>query len=711
MKPHAFFLFVLLLLIITSQAQEHFYPVGNFTDAMNINILEAKVNGIDLESGDEIGIFSGDLCVGNAVLDKTLEGVFDTKTKSAIAGSDDSETSNIDGFTNGAIIVFKFWDASEELEFDVTDVKYFNPNNGDEIAPRTFQIGATAYVSLNSTYNYPPVASAGPDLVLHERGYGQLDGSGSNDLNQDSLRFHWTDLDTFGLSELNVPSPELTAPEISNDKDYRFVLVVNDGVYNSAPDTTIVTVLNVPLPPVANAGADLIQVNEKDMVELDGSKSFDPDGKPITWSWELPESSIEMTSGDSGYASFVAPEVETDSVISAILTVTNSSGLSDSDTVFIKIMNVNLAPVAIAPNDAVLEEGEQLVLDGSNSFDADKGPAGLMYKWKCLNGNSLTDVDKLNAVFTAPFLLADSTFFCTLTVYDGESYSVPDTVLITVLHKNLPPVAVAGEDLVVDEGVSVVIAGNSSYDPEGDTLLFEWFSDYLVFDDVSSSTPVFIAPEQQKDTTVEVILKVSDKAILSGYDTVRVTIRNVNIPPEWVSVPSDTAYPGMEYRGLIEVTDADLYDSISITSEGLPLWLHFIDNGDGSAELIADTVPYSDAFQGSWEFAIQASDGTATIDTTFSLYVTFYSGISPSDLSDFMVFPNPASDWVTIRLEKPVISKTILRIYNMSGNLLHEQLVIQQNTLLSLEAFSRGVYFFEVVTGNRVCGLAKVVVD
>jgi len=139
--------------------------------------------------------------------------------------------------------------------------------------------------------------------------------------------------------------------------------------------------------------------------------------------------------------------------------------------------------------------------------------------------------------------------------------------------------------------------------------------------------------------------------------------------------------------------------------------LNFTDNGDGTAVISADTIPYIDAFAGNWEFAIRASDGTANIDTTVSLFVTFYTAISQSAHSVFTVYPNPAKNDVSIQLESPVISKTLLRIYNVSGNLICEKEIKEQYTQYNLSELSHGMYLFEIISKGKATSVAKVLVD
>ena len=693
MKLHACFSILLILLVTNASGQTHYSPVGNFTDAMNINLLEVKVNGINLEKGDEIGIFDDDLCVGNAVLDNSLDSVFDIKTKSVVAGSDDPETADKDGFKGGDTIKYKYWDSSEEVEIEFTEVNYYNPSNGNEISPPKFKIGATVYVSLKATYNYKPKSNAGPDQILYEGESGQLDGSGSFDLNQDPLTYFWYDLDTLGLNEPDVKNPAFTAPRVVDDKEYRLVLVVNDGTYFSDPDTTIVTVLNVTSGPVPNAGADTIQTYERDTVFLDGSKSFDPDGLQIRYNWELSESGIELINKDSAYAYFIAPEVNAESLIYAVLTVTNSSNIFQKDTVFIKIENENIAPVAVAVYNTEVNEGEQVVINGSNSFDPDEGPSNLTYHWKSLNGGNISSTTNEEIIFTAPWLLSDSTFYFSLIVFDGDKYSIPDTVVIKVKHENLKPIANAGNNITVSEGDEVVLNGKLSFDPEGKTLLYEWISDYLILDDTNASDPLFIVHEVQKDTTVMVRLKVSDKELWSDPDTIWITIQNINKAPVWGSLPTDTAYMGRSYRGNINVYDYDIYDSIRITITDLPTWLSFVDYGNGTAELYADSVPHFDNLSDDLNITLQASDGMTTIDTTFTLHIDIVTGINEPKLNNLTVFPNPVHDWLTIQYNDEIQSSIILKMFNTSGILVHEEILKQQITKINLSELTRGNLF------------------
>ncbi len=86
---------------------------GNPYLAMNIYIIAADIDGIELIEGDEIAVFDGDLCVGSAILNDTLT---NSTILNIIASTDDPGTTSIDGFQVGNEITFKFWDSINQKE-------------------------------------------------------------------------------------------------------------------------------------------------------------------------------------------------------------------------------------------------------------------------------------------------------------------------------------------------------------------------------------------------------------------------------------------------------------------------------------------------------------------------------------------------------------------------------------------------------------------
>jgi len=131
----------------SSACPQHFHTVWEGTfgyDHMNLNILSAQLDGFDLQPGDEIGIFDGDICVGYGKVSQTIG----MQNILSVVVSRDDGTGN--GFTQGNNITYKFWDCSASSEYLVQHVQYYN-NQLNPVSPPAFDAGATAFVELAAT--------------------------------------------------------------------------------------------------------------------------------------------------------------------------------------------------------------------------------------------------------------------------------------------------------------------------------------------------------------------------------------------------------------------------------------------------------------------------------------------------------------------------------------------------------------------------------
>lgn len=122
----------------------HFVPVwsGNGVDQMNINIYSALLDGLDLEHGDEIGVFDGELCVGAGVVDQTIT----SGNLLTLVVSRNDGTGN--GYTPGHPIAFRYFDLSASREVPQVTAAYDDENPAWSTSG-TFEAGATAFAALN----------------------------------------------------------------------------------------------------------------------------------------------------------------------------------------------------------------------------------------------------------------------------------------------------------------------------------------------------------------------------------------------------------------------------------------------------------------------------------------------------------------------------------------------------------------------------------
>jgi hypothetical protein len=93
--------------------------------------------------------------------------------------------------------------------------------------------------------------------------------------------------------------------------------------------------------PNAVAGADQI-VKEGSTVTLNGSESRDPNGVILSYSWrQIPTSHfITLSGADTPVWSFIAPRVSADTTLTFELTVTDSNGLTDKNTVNVLVKHI-----------------------------------------------------------------------------------------------------------------------------------------------------------------------------------------------------------------------------------------------------------------------------------------------------------------------------------------------------------------------------------
>ena len=393
-------------------------------------------------------------------------------------------------------------------------------------------------VTITVQASTAPTADAGADQTVEEGALAVLDGSASNDPENQALTYAWTQTGgspNVTLSSATATRPAFTAPSVTADTDLVFSLTVTDaGGLSSAADTVTITVRNN-VAPTADAGADQ-RVGEGAAVALDGSGSSDPEGGTLTYAWTQTGGSpnVALTGAATAKPTFTAPSgLSANAVLTFTLTVTDPQGNTGTDTVTVTVPTAtnNTAPTADAGTDQTVAEGATVTLDGSGSSDPE-GDA-LTYAWTRTAGPTvtLTGATTASPTFTAPSqLAANATLTFSLTVTAGGKSSTADTVTVTVTAgANDAPTARAGTDQRVAESATVTLDGSASSDPEGETLTFAWTQTAGTTVQLSSSTaakPTFTAPSSlSANETLTFSLTVTDaRSLGSTADTVDVVV-------------------------------------------------------------------------------------------------------------------------------------------------------------------------------------------
>lgn len=203
-------------------------------------------------------------------------------------------------------------------------------------------------------------------------------------------------------------------------------------------------------------------------------------------------------------------------------------------TLVIGVPAVNEPPVANAGADQIVNEGDLVTLLGSGT-DSDGTIAS--YAWVQTSGPtvSLSNPAVAQPTFTAPQVAVQQVLSFKLTVTDDDGATGEDFVNVTVNdvpEANLPPIANAGPDQTVNQGVQVQLTGAASSDPESQPLTYTWTQTEgpaVSLSDAAAQSLTFIAPSDlSADALLRFSLTVFDGVNTSAPDTVDVNVIVVN---------------------------------------------------------------------------------------------------------------------------------------------------------------------------------------
>ncbi len=325
--------------------------------------------------------------------------------------------------------------------------------------------------------NAKPVADAGMDQAVFLNDKVTLDGSGSTDADANGLTYSWAIVSlppnsTVVLSDSTVVNPTFVPDSVGQ---YEIELTVNDGLLVSDPDIVIVTAGLVNTKPVADADADQA-VLEGNPATLDGSGSSDANNDSLTYAWAI-MASPEGSNASLSESNVVMPALTTDmsGIHVVALVVNDGTDDSEADTVMVMVGGENTAPVANAGANQTVVEGNNAMMDGSASADADGN--ALTFKWS-FTSSPVNDPDPMltNPDTATPTFPANvtGTYSVQLIVNDGTVDSEPATATIMVGDGNTPPVASAGPDQAVFSEEEVALDGSASTDADGNPLTYSW---------------------------------------------------------------------------------------------------------------------------------------------------------------------------------------------------------------------------------------------
>lgn len=427
--------------------------------------------------------------------------------------------------------------------------------------------GSGDSVPVVTPTNHSPVANAGTDQTVPADAVVSLSGAASTDPDGDTLTYIWSfdhvpegstiteAAAPFSANHTNDPTTTFTPDRLGT---YVISLVVRDthGA-TSAADYVVVNAGEPDTVPVANAGADQA-VPVGTAATLDGSGSYDPLGRALTYSWTVVQkpdgSAVTAVSDPASATPTLTPDKK--GVYVASLVVDNGLVTSSADTVTVTATATDSAPVANAGADQAVEDCTTVSLDATGSADPDLDP--LTYYWDVQlkpAGSTVTRSTFSDPASATPTFYPDvaGTYVLSVAVSDGTTWSTPDTVTLTASERsyNTAPAVNAGADQAISAGTAecelsgyvyncdecadqTVTIGSDAVinDPDGDPVTYRWEildGSATIANDASLTTTVTLSdlePEEPgvcNDIETRVRLTVTDCTGASVSDVVNLT--------------------------------------------------------------------------------------------------------------------------------------------------------------------------------------------
>jgi len=509
---------------------------------------------------------------------------------------------------------------------------------------------------------------------------------------------------------------------------------VSDGLHNANGDVTI-TLNNVNETPTdILLSASYIDENVIANSAVGTLGTMDPDAaNTFTYTLVAGVGSTDNASFNiSGNSLMIisSPDFETKNSYSVRVRTEDQGTLSYEKEFIITINDLNESPTDMALSASSIDENvvANSAVGNLSSMDADVANT---FTYTLVAGVGSTDNASFNVsgnslqITNSPDFETKSSYSVRVRTEDQGGLSFEKVFTITINDLNESPTDIALSTSSIDENVVANSAvGNLSSTDADAASTFTYTlatgtgdTDNASFNISGNSLEIIGSPDFETKSSYSVRVRTEDQGSLSFEKVFTITINNVNdnapdIIAGTYSIDENSA--NGTSVGTITATDADgLLNSLtfSITSGNTnsafainPTTGEITVNATGALDFETNPI---------FDLTVSVSDGTNSDDTIVTIHLNdvVETGFETNTLTNLKVYPNPASDQVSIDLSNKSMDKFNVEILDVNGSKVYQS---EENSCsgmmtIKLNGIATGVYILRVYNNQSSCNYKLII--
>ncbi len=519
----------------------------------------------------------------------------------------------------------------------------------------------TKSITLPQTWTILIYPDAGPDKTIICGGTAQLDLT---------LNYTGTGTPTFiwepstGLNNDTIYNPTST---VTSSTKYSVTVTTPNGCIRTDSVMVFVDSLTV------NAGIDKTIICDG-TGQLDYAASNYTGTGPLLYKWSpavglnydtIPNPILTLTN-DTAY----------------MVRITTQNGCTAFDSV-----KVFVNPLTISASSSIIMCGDSAVLSTSTNYT---GNDSLTYSWvpaAALNSSTIAN----------PLAYADSNQTYSVTVQTPNGCAAGANVNVMPSSMNAPEICIAG----VDSSNKNLIVWNKALSAAIDS--------FYIFRETN------ISNAYQKIGTVSYD-SMSVFADVNSYPSVQSNKYKISIKDK-CGLESNTSTPhktmhlsinqgmGTSWNLIWDPYQGFTVSTYNVYRGTVPDNLQLIGTSSGSNTQYTDLTPPA----GYLYYQVEVvSPSFCNPTRSYNSSRSNISTNNPSGITDysaenelFSIYPNPSDGNITIEILSSNKGEEIL-IYNLQGQIILQQILQEEKTVINVSAFSKGIYFIEMKTGKGI---------